>query len=283
MQFLISSQWVQREAADQGIKISSAEVQSHFNASKKQAFPTQKAFQQFLQSSGMTQADLLFRVRVDQLSTKLRNKVSKRAKPVTAAEIASYYRSHASQFGTPEKRDLLVVLTKTQAQAQKALGQLRSGQSFATVAKQMSIDADSKAHGGLLAGVIKGQEDRNLDAAAFSAPKGKLQGPIKTAFGYYVFEVKSITKGNQQSLKQATSAIRSILTAQTQQKVLTSFITTFQKKWRAKTDCRSGFVNPDCKNAPKTTSTATAPPGAVPQNTQTVRPAPSGGGSTTGK
>ena len=36
---------------------------------KKQAFPTEKAYQQLLKTSGMTEADILFRVKLNELQT----------------------------------------------------------------------------------------------------------------------------------------------------------------------------------------------------------------------
>src|SRR4029077_20916912 len=130
-----------------------------------------------------------------------------------------------------------------------------SGKSFASVAKSSSIDPTSKANGGQLPGVVKGQVEKSLDQAIFSAKKNVLSGPIKSPYGYYVFRVKDAHAGSQQSLQQAESTIKAQLTAQQQQSALTHFVKNFKTKWTAKTDCRSEFVVMDCKQykAPKTT------------------------------
>ena len=80
-----------------------------------------------------------------------------------------------------------------------------------------------------------------------------LSGPVKTPFGYYIYEVKSITPGNQQTLAQAQASIKQQLTATQQQTALSKFVKNFKKKWPAKTECRAGYVVPDCKEykAPK--------------------------------
>jgi hypothetical protein len=56
----------------------------------------------------------------------------------------------------------------------------------------------------------------------------------------------------QQSIKQQ-------LTATQQQGSLSKFVKDFKTKWKAKTDCRAGYVVPDCKQSkePKTSSTGT--------------------------
>src|SRR3954447_19289912 len=294
MQFLISADWIQKEAADQGVKVTDAEVQKQFAQTKKQSFPKETDYAKFLKQSGMTQEDVLFRVKLDQLSTKLREKVTKGKANVTPAQISAYYNKNKQRFAQPERRDLRIVLTKTKAKADQAKSAIASGQDFKSVAKKYSIDQASKNQGGVLLGVSKGQQEKALDTAVFAANKGQLQGPVKTQFGYYVFKVQKITQASQQSLQQATPTIKQLLASQNQQKALEAFVKDFRNKWKDKTKCRKGFVTQECKNAPKpkTSSTSTAPPGAVPaqpqqtpaqpaQPTPTPTPAPAPSGTST--
>jgi foldase protein PrsA len=264
MQFLISAQWIQGEANDLGIHVTDKDVQKEFQKQKKQSFPKEADYAAFLKSSGMSQNDILLRVKLDLLSNKIRAKVTKGKTNVTEAQIAAYYAANKSRFGQPQRRDLLVVLTKTQANANKAKAALASGQSFASVAKKYSIDTASKAQGGKLT-VSKGQQEQALDTAVFAAKPGVVAGPVKTQFGYYVFKVTKNTAGTQQSLDQARASIKSLLTTQNQQKALQAFVKKFQKKWKSRTDCRKGYVVQTCNNAPKQSTTSTAAPGAVPQ------------------
>ena len=264
MQFLISAQWIQGEAKDLGIKVTDKDVQAEFAKQKKQSFPKEADYQAFLKSSGMSQDDILLRVKLDLLSNKIRDKVTKGKGTVTEQQIAAYYNSNKARFGQPQRRDLLVVLTKDQATANKAKAALASGQSFASVAKKYSIDTSSKAQGGKLT-VSKGQQEQALDTAVFAAKPGAVVGPVKTQFGYYVFKVTKDTAGTQQTLDQARTSIKSLLTTQNQQKALQDFVKKFQKKWKGRTDCRKGYVVQTCNNAPKQSTTSTAAPGAVPQ------------------
>jgi foldase protein PrsA len=265
MQFLISADWITGEAADQGVKVSQKEVTDQFNTIKNQQFPKPADFQKFLNQSGMTMADLLFRVKLDLLSTKLRKKITKGQGNVTDAQITKYYNENKQRFGQPERRDLRLVLTKTPGDAQKAKDALAHGQSFATVAKRYSIDQASKNQGGTLLGVAKGQQERALDDAVFNAKPNQLTGPVKTQFGYYVFTVTKVTPASQQSLAQAKPIVKQLLTSQGQQQTLTKFVQNFRKKWTGRTKCRKGFVVQSCSNFPKPKGGQTAPPGAVPQ------------------
>ena len=213
----------------------------------------------------MTEADLLFRVKLDTLSNKLRESIVKGKEKVSDAQIKAYYEKNKARFSQPERRDLRIVLTKTKAKAQQAKRQLAGGAAFKTVAKKFSIDQASKGQGGVLLAVAKGQQEKALDEAVFAADKGELVGPIKTQFGYYVFKVQKITKASQQSLKESSATIKQLLASQNQQKALDSFVKEFRDKWKARPICKKGFVTQDCKNAPKPKAGATGAQGAPPQ------------------
>jgi foldase protein PrsA len=284
MQFLVSAAWIQAEADKQGVQVSDKEVQKQFQDQKKQSFQKDEDYKKFLQSSGMTEADLLFRVKLDVISNDVRNKIIKGKDKVTDAQIASYYNKNKQRFAQPERRDLNVVLTRTKAKAEAAKHALDGGQSWASVAKKYSIDEASKAQGGKLPGVAKGQQEKSFDEAIFSAKKGDIVGPVKTQFGYYVFDVTKTTPASQQSLAQTKETIRNLLKSQNQQKALNDFVKKFRTDYKDKTKCAKAYVIPDCSNAPKTKTTPTPASGQAPQQqapTQTPTPQPATTGTTT--
>jgi foldase protein PrsA len=261
---LIQNIWIEKEAKDQGVSVTDADVQRQLAATKRQSFPTEKAYQRFLKQAGMTEADVLERVRVQALAAALTRKVQSSAAPVTAAQIQSYYDRNRAQFSLPERRDVQLILTRTEAQANAAKRAIQGGTSWAAAARQYSTDAASKATGGELKGVSKGQQDRAFDQAAFTAKKSVIVGPVKGQFGYYVLRVTSITPARQTPLSEARTQIRALLQQQGTQQKMSTFVRDFQERWRAKTNCRADYVVQLCKNAPavRTTSTAAATPPA---------------------
>jgi foldase protein PrsA len=280
MQFLVQAQWVEQEAKAQDIKISDAQVKKSFEDQKKQAFPTDKAYQQFLKTSGMSEQDILFRVRLDQLQQKLTQKVTEEDTKVSDGDIKDYYDKNKQRFAQPERRDLLIILTKTKEKADAAKQALESGQPWKEVAKKYSIDEASKAQGGKLPGVAKGQQEKSLDTAVFGAEKGVVSGPVKTQFGWYVFEVTKVTPASQQSLDQSKEAIKNLLKSQKQQKSLDDWIKDFRERYKDDTDCASDYEVAECKNGPeeKTNTGAAASGGApnqTPQAPSNSQPAPS--------
>jgi len=75
MQFLISAEWIQQEAEARDIEVTDEEVQKQFEDQKNQSFPNDKDYNEFLKTSGQTEEDLLFRVKLDVLSNKVREKI----------------------------------------------------------------------------------------------------------------------------------------------------------------------------------------------------------------
>jgi foldase protein PrsA len=278
MQFLIQGEWVQQEAEKRGVKIKDSELQKALEDQKKQVFPNDKQYKQFLKTSGMTQKDVLFRVKLNELQQRLTQKVTEDSKNVSDADIQAYYEKNKKRFAQPERRDLRVVLTKSQAKAQQAKKELASGQPFKKVVKKYSIDEASKSQGGKLPAVSEGQQEKAFDTAIFAAPKNKIEGPVKTQFGFYVFKVEKVTKASQQTLEESKDTIKNLLRSQRQQKALDAFVKQFREDYKDKTSCADDYRVVECKNAPKDESN-TGPasggnPGGAQQPQQPAQPAP---------
>ncbi len=265
LQFLISAEWILGEASDQGVTVTQAEVDEQFEMTREQSFPEEEDFETFLEDSGMTLQDIKFRVRLDTLSTKLRDKVTEGTEDISNDEVREYYEENRQQFAQPERRDLRIVLTEEEGEANEARAALESGRSWASVTEEFSIDEATKEQGGTLLAVAEGQQEQALDEAVFSAEQGELTGPVETQFGFYVFQVQKVTAAEQQTVQEAAASIRQLLAAQNQQESLDEFVTDFRDKWKDRTNCRDGFVTQDCKNAPEP-ETQTGPDGQpIPQ------------------
>ena len=258
LQQLISVQWIQGEADLMEIKVTDAEVKKSLEEQKKQSFPKDADYEKYLKDSGLTEEDILGRVKLDLLSNKIRDKVVKGKDQVSDKAIEDFYNKNKARFAQPEKRDLRVVLTKDKANAEQAKAALESGDSWKEVAKKYSIDDTSKAAGGKLPAQAKGTLDKELDDAVFSAKKDELVGPVKTQYGYYVFSVSDVTEASQQTLPEAKETIKQTLQGQNQQKALDTFVKDFTKRWKEKTECSEGYLTTDCKNGPKATPTPSA-------------------------
>jgi foldase protein PrsA len=252
LQQLISYRWLEAEAEDRGIAVAQNDVRKAFDEQRKASFPKDADYRRFLTSSGQTEDDLLLRVRGELLSNRIRDQVTKDLGPVTNKQIADYYEQNKPRFADPERRDLRVVLTTRKADAERARAALEGGASWNSVAKDFSVDRASRSEGGRMSDVASGQQTERFDKAIFGADRGELTGPVKTEVGHYVFEVTNVSPGRQQTLEQATPAIKGLLAAEAQQKAIDRFLDEFRAKWKSKTECGDDYRTKDCSNAPTT-------------------------------
>ncbi len=74
--FLITSEWVLGEAAARGISVSEAEVKQRFAQLVHESFPKAGSLQKYLGKSGETEADLLARIKIELLASKIATKVT---------------------------------------------------------------------------------------------------------------------------------------------------------------------------------------------------------------
>lgn len=244
--FLLAASWVKGEAAELGIVVTAREVDRAFAEQKRQAFPKEADYREFLRESGSTEFDIRFQMEVELLQGRLVQRVTRDVR-VTAEEIAAYYRSHREEFDVPAGRDTMNVLADTRARALQARRALAQGRSWASVAAKYGSRGYSDTR--LLVTRDDGdadEEDPTFARAVFRAPLRVITGPVRGRMGWYVFEVRRVTRPSRLSLRQATPTIRSLLTSSRQQEALERFVTAYRTKWRSRTRCLAGFVVEDC-------------------------------------
>jgi peptidyl-prolyl cis-trans isomerase C len=82
------------------------------------------------------------------------------------------------------------ILVTTEEECNKLKADIEGGADFAKMAKQHS-QCPSGSDGGDLGEFGPGQMVPEFDKVVFSADVGKVQGPVKTDFGYHLVEVTS--------------------------------------------------------------------------------------------
>jgi foldase protein PrsA len=80
------------------------------------------------------------------------------------------------------------ILVKKQSEAILVLDRLKKGESFANLAREISIDRGSAKKGGDLGLFGRGVMVKAFEEAAFRLKKGEISQPVKTEFGYHVIK-----------------------------------------------------------------------------------------------
>lgn len=84
------------------------------------------------------------------------------------------------------------ILVSSEEQCQQLKDDIEGGADFGQLAKQHS-SCPSGAQGGDLGEFGPGMMVKEFDEVVFSAEVNKVQGPVKTQFGYHLLEVTSRT------------------------------------------------------------------------------------------
>ncbi len=82
------------------------------------------------------------------------------------------------------------ILVATEEECNKLKEKIAGGADFAEIAREHS-KCPSGAEGGSLGEFGPGQMVKEFDEVVFSAELNKVQGPVKTQFGYHLLEVTS--------------------------------------------------------------------------------------------
>jgi foldase protein PrsA len=79
------------------------------------------------------------------------------------------------------------ILVKKHSEALQVLERIKKGESFADLARELSIDRGSGKRGGDLGLFGRGQMVKEFEDAAFKLKKGELTNePVRTQFGYHI-------------------------------------------------------------------------------------------------
>lgn len=100
------------------------------------------------------------------------------------AVLRAVYLARRTELRGPTRACASYILVATEAAARSALARLARGETFAAVARAVSIDPGSRPDGGDLGCFGPGGTPAAFDRAVFEGPVGRVQGPVRTPAGY---------------------------------------------------------------------------------------------------
>ena len=249
--FLVQRQEYAREADKLGVKITDAQIQKKVDDVKKQYFGgDQKKFEAGLKAQSYTLEALREDARAQLVSEGIYKDITGDVK-VSDAEAQQYYDDNIDRYKVAESREVRHILVKTKNEADALHEQLVNGASFATLAKEKSLDPGSKDQGGKLT-VSKGQTVEAFDKAAFSLDTNEISDPVKTQYGYHIIQpLTDVKPGRVTPFTQVRTQIKSQLLQQKKGDAVSKWVSDVEKQYKGKVTYAAGFEPPD------TTSTGT--------------------------
>jgi hypothetical protein len=253
---LMNNAWLIGEAEEDGIAVAQREVEYNFEKSRAVVEKSPGGLTAMLKRTGFTLADLKYEVKASLASDKVYERIAAKTPKLTPARVARYYRQHKGDYSIPGGRDLYILHTKSKAAALAAKAEITAGKSFATIASTLKVSQPLGAKEGRDRSLTrKSYAQHSLIDAIFSARAGVLSGPFelhfksttRVALGFYVFEVLHKIVPRQPSFAEVKAQLEPQLAQALRARARKDFVAAYKAKWRARTNCSSGYVVENCR------------------------------------
>jgi len=239
---LVSNELLRQEAAAAGVTASDEEVNKQL-AELKGRFPSPEKYQEELKKNGLTEAEVAKQIRETMVMQKfVETKVVNDVK-VSDQAVKDFYDKNPDKLTRPERihiRHILVGVTKTatpedkkkaQAKADELLAKIKAGADFAKVAEESSDDPGSKARGGDLSWVSRGQMVKPFEDAAFALKKPNEISPVvESQFGFHIIQLIEHQDAGKVPFDEVKDKIAGFLKQQQQKEKFLDHIKTLKDK-----------------------------------------------------
>ena len=103
--------------------------------------------------------------------------------------LRAFYDSHRELFFQDDEVHVRQLLFRTEEEARNACIDLMGGASFDMLAEGKSIDPVSSRSGGDLGWIRRHSMPQNVDDVLFSLAEGAVSKPVRSEYGYHVFQI----------------------------------------------------------------------------------------------
>ena len=238
LSFLIASDWLIEEAAEEHAAVSGQEIEQRLKARIASYANGEKEFHEALKVKGQTVADVILDIKWELASAKIHQMLMRREHEITEAQAAAYYSENKPSFVAAEERQVVITSTESEVATERIRREVELGRNLVTIPLRKKL-------------IYTRHPPRNaLERAIYSAAREVLTGPVRVGPNYFVFEVRHIVPARQRSFAQVRTSIEAKLTAEQRQRNLIEFVKSWEKRWVPRTSCSPAFIVRQCKQYP---------------------------------
>jgi foldase protein PrsA len=210
IQYLVRRAQLAAAAEDRDIEISDEEIEQRRKLLVGQYYGgSEERYREGLAKQGLSEEQARAELESSLIQQELLKDLGKDVK-VTDAEVRKYYEKNKLRYATAARREIRQILLgpEQRALAERLAKRLRSGANFARLARRHSRDPRAKSSGGRTE-ITKGNTSAAYERVVFSAPKGKVVGPVRTQFGWHIIEALGpVRRGKTWAFAQVKEQIR---------------------------------------------------------------------------
>ncbi len=140
---------------------------------------------------------------------------------VTDKLIDDEYNKLAKELKGQKEIKVAHILVDTEEKAKEIKKKLNKGSKFEDLVKEFSKDEGSKANGGELGYVMKGQLVPEFESKAFSMKQDEISDPVKTQFGWHIIKALDSRDVKIPPKEQALNGIKGKLSRDAIEKYIT--------------------------------------------------------------
>jgi len=170
LETLIEQELIAQAAPDMGITVTDEDVAAEVEA-LRELTESDEEWQEFLELNGYTEDEMFAAQRELLVTQRVRDALME----PYAGEVLQVNARH--------------IVVRTLAEAEEVLDRLETGDGFATLAAEYSIDSTTRDFGGNLGWFARDELlQPELENVAFDLEPGQMAGPIQTSLGYHILQ-----------------------------------------------------------------------------------------------
>ncbi len=255
--FLVQEQELAQEGKKIGVTVTQKDIDARV-ARLKKSYGAKK-FDSALKRANLTLSQYeKYSLLPQLLGEKLQAKVTANIKP-SKADAKAYFDKNKAAFITPATREVRHILVNSKSLADQIEQKLKSGTSFAALAKKYSKDTTSAQNGGKICVAHGGssgacqQTVTEFDKAAFALKTNQISPPVRSVYGWHIIQALTpVTPSHHKTFAQVEPQVALNLAQQKKQIAWSNWLAKVKKDYQGKVAYQSGYT-------PAVTTTPTVP------------------------
>lgn len=197
---------VDKEAKALGVAVTDEEIEQELKRSMTGYGSEEQYYTQMQSELGLSRQE----VREEAVYRLTLQAVATAGITITDAEIDNYLAENSERFTPRKEMQLSIIKVATYSEAERVMDRLEQGEDFAVLAKELSIDEESRGRGGSI-GTVEEEDPfwpEDLLKTAAQLDEGDIAGPLQTGDDYAIIRLEKMIDPKSQDQTEIREQVR---------------------------------------------------------------------------